>query len=203
MAILGIGAAISFRQAVRSGYKVWILMAMGFFVWFLGDTYWTMFNLIYQNSPEFYVSETGWYASYLFLSTALLLVSTEEERSRRYLLPVILVVFATGMAVFYMTFGDYVSNIICAVLMSLLMYRSARGLLYLKEQGIPVTAPGKGRFYLSVLLFCAAEYCMWTATCFWGGYTILNPYYWFDILVSLSNALILYSLRGGWLDELH
>jgi hypothetical protein len=49
--------------------------------------------------------------------------------------------------------------------------------------------------YVVTLVFCAAEYGMWTSSCFWMGDTILNIYFWFDFLLSIAFVLFLPALR--------
>ena len=42
-----------------------------------------------------------------------------------------------------------------------------------------------------MLVFCAAEYGDWTTSCYWMGDTLANPYFWFDLLITISLAALL------------
>ena len=101
-----------------------------------------------------------------------------------YLIPL----FTVAMAIYYMQYGSYLSNIIYAVLMSLLLWNAIEGLL--------CTGSEKNRFlYAVTLLYCINSYAMWTASCIWEGDTLANPYFWFDFLMSICFLLYLPALR--------
>ena len=36
-----------------------------------------------------------------------------------------------------------------------------------------------------ILIFCLLEYGLWVASCFWDSDRVANPYYWFDLLLSI------------------
>ena len=91
--------------------------------------------------------------------------------------------FTGGMCIFYMQWGDYPGNLITAVLMTLLLWYTVRGLRALKAGA--VMAAGAAAIYRLTILFCLVEYCLWTISCFWMGYTIRNPYFWLDLLLAL------------------
>ena len=102
-------------------------------------------------------------------------------------------VFTVGMCVFYMRWGDFVGNIIVATLMTGLIWHAVYGLQTVRGQ----EDKGKNRrmLYIVTLVFCAAEYGIWTSSCFWMGDTIMNIYFWFDFLLSITFMLFLPALR--------
>ena len=101
--------------------------------------------------------------------------------------------FTIGMCIFYMQWGDYLSNMITAVLMMGLIWHAFYGLKVLR--GRPRQENERRMLFLVTLLFCGTEYALWTSSCFWMGETVLNIYYWFDILLSVSFVLFLPALR--------
>ncbi len=58
----------------------------------------------------------------------------------------------------------------------------------------------KAPFSATVLLFCAAEYAAWTASCFGAYDTWAHPYFWFDTLLSVVFLLFPVALRKA-VDE--
>jgi len=46
-----------------------------------------------------------------------------------------------------------------------------------------------------VVSFAITEYIAWTASCFWMGDTLLNPYFWFDTLLSINFLILPLALR--------
>ena len=178
---------------IRGSYRTFGLLTMFYGVSAMGSLYWVLFQFFYDHTPNvFYVSDISWYASYLFLWHLIHHLSTEEERGFRHPLMYAVPVIPAGFCVFYFRWGDYVGNVISALLMGLLMYHSVRGLLYIRKEG-----KGKNRrmLYTVVLAFCVLEYCVWTSSCFWGGDTLANSYFWFDIMVYLCMTLFLPGTR--------
>lgn len=133
--VFGICFGISLRLTYTKRSRAMGILSLFYISFFLGDLYWLLYIVFYDSTPQvFYVSEFNWYASYLFL--ILLMQQTLEpearrQRSRVLLLPL---VFAAGMCVFFMQWGDYISNIISAVLMGLMMFRAMQGSLYCREK---------------------------------------------------------------------
>ncbi|MBR6403669.1 MAG: hypothetical protein IKS48_09835 [Eubacterium sp.] len=77
--------------------------------------------------------------------------------------------------------------------MCILIWNTLVGLLSLKNSAKEIS--GRKWIYLSILLFCFAEYSTSTASCFWMGDSIQNPYFWFDVLLSLTFLLFPPALR--------
>lgn len=195
LALLLVCTAVSGAYAVRSRERSGAMLTLFYGSYALGDLYWLLYLMFYGHTPKlFYVSDLSWYAAYLFLYLLLQLVSDSEERRTRcpavYLLPL----FTVVMCVFYMQWGDYVGNVIAAVLMSLLLTHAARGLCWLRRHP---EDNARRWLYIVTFVFCLVEYAAWTASCFWAGDTWANPYFWFDCLLTLITLLFLPAYRKG------
>ena len=190
-------AVIAFYYGVLHKDRMWVLLALFYAIFFLGDLYWMLYIVFYNNAtPVFYVSDYSWYASYLFL--LMLLIQINIKNSKDYvfrLRPAFLLIpaFTIGMGVFYMLRGDILSNLVAIVLMTGLIWHAVYGLTYLQEH--PEQGTSRRMLFIVTLLFCFSEYAMWTSSCFWMGETIFNVYYWFDILLSVSFVLFLPAMR--------
>lgn len=172
------------RRARDRAYEV---LALFYSAYLLGDLYWQAHLFFYGQSPEvFYVSDVSWCAAWLFLFCLLRRVSTAEERRFRHPLLLAPPAFCAAMCVLYAQWGSYLSNIVCALVMSLILIYVARGLLYLRGGAAPRRA-----LYRATFFFCACEYAAWTASCFFGGDSLANPYYWCDALLTVSAVLLL------------
>ena len=192
LAVLGIGVAVSVSKAIETHTREWILSALFFAAFFLGDLYWELFLILYGQTPTyFYVSETGWYSGLLFLDLLLIQMQTEGEIQYKSKVLWVIPAFAGAMAVFYMTFGDYLINIVAAIIMSMLLWRSIRGLKYQKEEHENTALKKKKLLLYAVALLCAFTYCTWTASCFWNVPNMPIIYSIFDLLASAALALIL------------
>ena len=72
--------------------------------------------------------------------------------------------------------------------MTPLIWIPAEGLLLVHEG---LTDRNENKYiYLAVLVFCAAEYSSWTASCYMDNETITNVYFMFDTLISVSFLLM-------------
>ncbi len=185
--------AAAFIYTIRGEYRAFGSLTMFYSVCSMASLYWVLFQVFYNHTPDvFYVSELSWYASYLFLWHLLHYLSTENERRYRHPLMYAVLLIPAGFCVFYFQWGDYVGNVISAFLMGLLLRHTVRGILYIRREG---SGRNRRMLYSTVLAFCLLEYCVWTSSCFWGGDTIANSYFWFDILVVVCMVLFLPGLR--------
>lgn len=198
--LTGACTVISLLFAFRSKARVWLLLALFSGVFFLGDLYWYLFLVFYQKTPQYsYVSDLSWDAAYLFLFLLLIQVRNVRimpyrmmmQRKKMWAIPA----FTACMCIFFMQWGDYINNIATAVLMTGLMLYSSDGIIA-KDIG----NENDGRFrllHIIALVFCFSEYIMWIFSCFWMGDTLINPYFWFDILLSGTFILFPVALRKG------
>lgn len=182
---------LSLDRALKTRKKGWLILGLVFASYLLGDLYWTLYLFFYGKTPAvFYVSELSWCAAYLFMLLLLHHYQTDAERAVRSPVLWIIPVFVTAMMIFYMTRGDYLLNLAEAVLMGLLMTRSAQGLLALRGR----TDRRKSLFTV-MLSFCLIEYMLWTSSCFWQGDTIRNSYFWFAIMLIVCHPLLFLAVR--------
>ena len=188
--VLALCVASTVYRALKYRSRSWTMLSFFYACWALGDVYWLVCLLIYGVSPQIsVVADLSWYASYIFLYLLLRYMFPPEDIANRSVIPWLGPVFALGMAVFYMRWGEIISNLIYAGLMGLLLYSAARRL----------TEPRKsfsGRFLPAVVLtFCLLEYGLWTSSCFMSGDTLLHPYYLFDFLLTVSFPFFVPALR--------
>lgn len=208
IAATGLCSIVSAHRALVTRKRAWTMLAFAAGVFFLGDLYWQLFLVFYGETPHYsYISYISWYASYLFL-LMLLIDVRGSVRVRLPRLPAWLIpVFTIGMCVFYLQFGDWIGNLVSTLLMTLLLRQIAGGLTDRAQRVSGLQAeqtaasdakadPASVRPLCRViLLFCFAEYASWTASCFWMGDTLRNPYFWADGLLSLTFLLLPAALR--------
>ena len=194
LVVVGISCCIAFVNLLRRRSRIWLLLGLSYGSFLLGLLYWLLYLLFYGDTPHFrYISELSWYTAYLLLYMMLHTVSDSEERSVRSRIPFLLLLFAAGMCVFYMQCSSVLSNLIALICMSMLLFHSSRGLIYHRNK----KGHGKWcRLYALTLLFCSAEYSMWTVTCIYWTDTFSNPYFWFDILQTICFPLFLPAAAG-------
>ena len=188
---------VSVGRAVRTRGNAWILLSAFYGCWVLGDLYWVTFLILFESTPAYrYVPDFSWYSSYLLLFLLLRQLLPQYSRRISGVLPWVGAVFAAGMCVFYMQWGSILSNLICAVLMSMLLLGSISGLTRLR-------GGDRGRYgpiCSAVLLICLTEYIAWTVSCFWEGDSFANPYFYADTLVTLSFVPFLFAVRRAVRD---
>lgn len=188
-------------QAYKGKSNTWFLLALFFGCWLMGDLYWLLCLVFYDSTPRIsLVSDLNWYASYLFLYLMLRRVAPPEMSPKKRLLPWLGFVFSLLMAVFYfsryidwgMRLGEVyllwdkaLSNLVYGMLMGLLLFSAIHRLMdsrRFRDQ----------RFLcMGILFFCLMEYGLWTASCFWSGDSLANPYYWFDLMLTVSFLCLL------------
>jgi len=194
LAILGLCFGISLFKAVTKRRRSWVLVSVFYSAFFLGSLYWELFYYFRGDTPsKFYVAEFDWYVSYLFLFLFMKYqsnIKTTAKKSRiRWLVPV----FAGGLSVYYMTFGQISSNIISAILMSMLGMAAVKGLFSDDTKMKPV--------YIATLVFFFLEYAMWTVSCLIDEVSFSNPYYYIDMAVSLCLFVMLLCFMKVLKDE--
>ena len=179
-------------KSVSRNSREWLLAGLFSAALFSGDFYWSLYILFYGDSPQIsYVSEFGWYASYIFLIMLIQISMSPGQRKEKYKILRIVPLFVGGMCIYFMTMGDYFSNLATAVLMGFIMYYSLKGIIYHKNN-----EEGKRCIFIAAFIFCIVEYLLWISSVLWiGGDTALNPYYWCDILLSISILMVLLAVR--------
>ncbi len=193
--VTGACTVIAFVNAVRLRERAWTLLGLFSGIFFLGDLYWELYLVFYRTTPRYsYIADFSWYAAYLFLIMLTVYVRKERKPFRPcHWSFVTIPVFTVGSCLFFMQRGDYASNIVSMVLMTLILVSIAGELFSARKD--EQNGPSRRRFSFVVLLFCIAEYGMWFTSCFWAGDTIWNLYFWFDYLLSLTFILFVCSVR--------
>ena len=181
----GLCTALAVQQWNITKKRSWIFLGAAEGVYFLSDIYWQLYMIFYGRTPQISnIPNLGWYACYLFLFMMMYELGccnirfTKPQNRLLWLIPL----FAVGAGVFFYTQdGDIIGNIISGVLMTMLIWSAAEGLL---------KKDTKKSICIAVLLFCAAEYGSWISSCFFTGSTLANPYLWFDMFLSATFLLL-------------
>ena len=196
---LGILAVMTVYRAVTTRNRIWILLYMFYIVIALGNLYWFLYMMLYEETPFYsFIPDFCWIAAIMALLLLLLYIREGEWKYRQFTVLWPAAVFTFVMSAFYMRYGKYLTNLTYAVLMAMLIMVTIVGFKN-TEKG-----SGKRRLYLSSLLFCLVEYSLWTASCFdWSGPVFLDPYYFLDVLLTVSYILFYPAARKAVEDELH
>ena len=190
--MLVISAGISLSLAAKTREKACVLLSFFYGCWVLGDIYWQLCLMLFGDIPQLsLVSDLSWYASFIFLYILLRYVEPKAELSKRFL-PWLGPLFTFSMAVFFI-FQNGVwqvgSNLLCALFRGILLYASISRLMDHQRDGT------KNYLCILVLFFIMMEYGMWISTSFVLEDNLLHPYYWFDILLSISFLLYIPALK--------
>ncbi len=185
----GVSASIALYYAGRSQKREWTLLGLFSCAFLLGDIYWTLYYLIYSETPFYsYIPDLSWASSFIFLILFLLHIRDKDQRWISSPFLWLIHIFTIGMCVFFMSYGDYLFNIVDAVLMTVIIWECVNSLIFMhRSDGSSV----RRCVYIIALIFCAAEYAMWIISCFWMGDTILNPYYWFSFISSACFIILI------------
>lgn len=206
LALIAVCLALAVIYTVREKPRNGTLLVMFYGSYLLGDLYWLLYLLFYGDNPSiFYIPDLSWYAAYGFLYLILQRLSTKEERQTSCPAAWLTLLFTGGMGIYYIIWyisngynDGYISTAVSAVLMSLLLFHSVRGLAYIRSH------PEAGRrrmLYIVTVVFVVVEHLMWTASCIWTEDTPANPYYWFDVMMTINLALFLPAFRKAVRDE--
>ena len=189
IAVLIVCVSASLYRAAAKRSRTWTLLSFFYGSWVLGDIYWLVCLLFYDQTPRIsVVSDLSWYASYIFLYMLLRHAAPPEGAREKRFLPWLGPLVTMGMAVFFMQWGEIVSNLIYASLMGLLLFSVLRR--FLDRQKYAAQQP----LCITILVFCLLEYALWTSSCFFSGDGLANPYYWFDFLLTVSFVFFLPAL---------
>ena len=197
--ICTINAAISFS---RHRERTWILLGLFSGSYFLGDLYWMLVLLFYQRVPEFsYIADLNWYvSSYVFLLLLLSYVRDEDtggefmpwQMLRRHKILWLVPVFTGCMCIFFMQWGHYFVNIMSAAFMTLIIMLTLDDFLTLRAQRLDNP---RRNLDLVALLFCLAEYGLWTSACLQTQEDYAGADFWISCMLSFT--FILFPLALG------
>ncbi len=195
--VLLIAFSISFREALSTHRREWSVAALFYAVYAMADIYWLLILHFYHRNSLFYISDIGWYSGFLVIDVLIMMFCTDEERSLRSRILWIIPVFTLSMFCFFIYLkGDIPGNIVTLILMTMIMYRCSRGLIYING-GYSEENKDRRMLYTLILIFCFVEYSMWAISCFWMGDTFTNPYFWFDIAQSFLMFMMIPAIRKG------
>lgn len=157
----------------------------------LGLLYWTLFLLLFRETPKFfYVSETVWISSFIFLQLVQYTFAREDERAFRckalHLVPLVNLI----LLVQYCVMDDVFSSLLCCSAMTIISWYSLRGLCFWRGRR-ETGARQRRLFHGCVLFYVAMEYCLWTSSLFWQGDSLANPYFWFDFALTATLLALL------------
>ncbi len=199
--VVGLCAVISFVHAVMSrGKREWILLGLFYGAAFAGTLYWLIYLALYEEGDPYnpFIAYLSWNTSYYFLILDLLYIKGGKILKLPAPFMLMIPAFTVGMFAYYITFGSVISNFITLVLMTILIWNAVDGRILIRNGQEPDGS--KTLFYQAVLLFCTDEYLLWTASCIWEGDDITNPYYLFDVLLSLCYMFFIPAMRKA-VDE--
>ncbi len=192
LALTGICAGISLYRAVMTRRRSWVLITLFYSAYFMGNLYWQLYYIFREGNPHiFYVSELSWYVSDVFLFLFLYYQREPKASARTCRIKWLIPLFAAGLSIYYMTFGQIISNIISAFLMSLIAMEAVEGLCEIKAR-TGACNPAMKPVYVLVLVFFFAEYALWTSSCIWfDDFSAMNPYYYIDMIISATLLILL------------
>ena len=185
--------------AINKKNNLWTLLSFFYGSYALGVSY-CLICIVFLGAPPAIsvLSDFSWYTTYLFLFLMFRYafakhgyVEAVSKKPIYFVIPSIGPLFSAVMAAYYMRFGSVVSNVIYALLMGMLLY----GLIYVFINFKVVKNRNFRTLCYVTLLFCFAEYGMWTASCIFEGNTIANPYYWFDMLLTINFPIFIPIIR--------
>ena len=192
LVVTAFGFCAALRQFFKRRLQPWFLLTCFYGTFALGTLYWTLHLLLQQETPQiFYVSDLAWVASFVFLLALVLTLPAAEERRFRTPLGWIVPAVCVPQFILYVTHGDILSNVLMCGMTMLAAWCAVRGLVWARRTGDRRLR----RFYVTVLVFTAVEYALWTSSCFWVSDTLSNPYFWFDFALSALLLLLLPALR--------
>lgn len=189
-AVLLACSIFSVYKAVKFRSRSWTVLSFFYGCWMLGDVYWLACLIFYKNTPQIStISDLSWYAAQIFLYLLLRYTWPPEELKGIHPVSWLAPVFTAGMAVFFMFWGEIISNLVYAALMGLLLFASTRRIADKK-------AAGPKRFLpVTILVYVLLEYGLWVASCLWDDSLLFQPYYVFDLMITASFPVFLHAVR--------
>ena len=175
---------------------------VGFFLAsFMGEYYWTVYALVMQSDPDVssFVAYLGWNVAIVFLLIASYIMRSEGAKrcfNPVVFLPVILNIpqfylYITFEGEIYVDLEGFLNNIWQVGITTVTAVICLQEIVYyLKNKAERKRFPW---FSLTVILFLAAKYAMWTSSCFSWSSELANPYHY----CSISGSLICLFLSVG------
>ena len=175
--------------AVKTRDRGWLILTFFYFCYAMGDLYWLLYVTFEGHIPMVsYISEISWFAGFIFLCLLLRELQTGAEPPRRWqawIAPLI----SAGACLYFFRWGDYFTNVLDALLLGRMGYLTLNGLLDEAGRG-----PAR-RIHLLLAAIFVEEYALWLSSCFWRTDGIGNPYYWIDLLLTITLVLLISGYR--------
>ena len=189
-AVLVVCAIVSVSHAVKYGSRSWTILSFFYGCWLVADIYWLACLVFYGDTPQIsVVSDLSWYAAQIFLYLLLRHLLPPEKLEGTRFISWLGPLFTVGMAVFFMFWGEILSNLIYAALFGLLLFASIRRIADKKVTGLKLILP------VTILVYVLLVYAMWVASCYWDETVLLHPYYVFDFLITAGFPFFLLGVR--------
>ena len=214
MVVLAICTLIALYHAYHSrafARRVWILYALFTGEYFMGDLFSTLYLAFYDETPWFYVSDLSWYTAYLFLSILLIYISERESIRMVTWAQLFIPLFTISSGVFFVIEkGDLFGNIVGVVVMTSAMWLAGGGLEMERQKAKEWRrekreeggerrrlsyVPDKRPLFFFSLALLGLEYAFWFTSSFWIGDTLMNPYFWVDVLFMISTVCLIPAIK--------
>lgn len=181
-------------RSIRSRELAWFLITCYYGAYALGLTYWLIFLIINLETPRIsLVSDLSWMASVLFLILLENTLRLPGEDEYHLLWSWVPPIFSAVMCFFFFLWGEYRLDILWAILMGACGYYALRGLMFVRRQN---TEMRRCQYiYLAILSYILLEHCLWLTSCFWISDDLINPYFWFDFLMTFTFINFIPALR--------
>lgn len=192
--LVAAGSTIYVGRIFLKTQKKQCFLGLGFLLSLaLGILYWFSYQMLMGETPQyFYISDIAWVTSYLFLGSLELYICTEEEKRYQHILNYLPFLIGGGLILYFCQWGDILFNILYIVPLSLCMYWATRNLLY----GVHKKETSRyKKIHVFIIFFAFTEYALWISSCFWISDTITNPYFWFDLAITLEVASFAYLMK--------
>ncbi len=189
---------LSIYRALTTDNETWSLTAMFFGAVTLGNVYWFLYMMLYQETPYYgFISDFSWAAAYLFLILLLVQIRESDFRWNDHKALWLIPLFTSAMALFYMRYGAYLTNAFYALCMTALLGSSVVGIMTSQK------GSARRHLYYACVGYVLIEYSLWTVSCFNWDPSGLDPYVILDTV--LTAVYILMFVMSGKVaeDELH
>ena len=199
MVVAGACFFYSVIETMRTKSRAWIILMLFFAELFLGNLYWQLYLAFFGENPQFpFQSEFCWDVSFGFLLLLARCFSRGRISIKKDPVLIVIPIYTASWAIFYMNWGRYADNVICAILMAALILRCVYSLKSIKGryEGAESVDHSTVKLYMAILLFCTAEYLSWTASCFFFADSFKSPYIWADFMVTISFVLLIPAVKA-------
>ncbi len=179
--VLLICGVIATYKAVKYNSRSWTILTFFYGSWVLGSIYWVFCIIFYGKSPSVTtVADIAWCTAYLFLYLLINQLAPLEKGWHKRLFPWLGPVFVAAMMVYFMLEGSIFSNLMMAVFIALLLHTC---LIRISDR-----KNFRHVFFLCLvtLILIFLEYALWLTPWSSFGDSIYNPYYWVDVLITIS-----------------